>query len=146
MTGMFLSRRMKKKKDNISEDEYEEIRAEIIEVDALMKQARLEKEEASKEREKAEELMRIATEERDRLRTTMCASQNESRSPYDILGVHKNDSLDSIRKVYEKLIAIYHPDKHVATDELSREQKKELSQQIKTAYDWVLNHHPKYES
>lgn len=65
MTGIFWSRRMKKKEDKLFKDEYQEIQAEVLEADDLIKQARLEKEEARKEREKAEELMRAAIEKWD---------------------------------------------------------------------------------
>lgn len=65
MTGILWSRRMKKKEDKLFKDEYQEIQAEVLEADELIKQARLEKEEARKEREKAEELMRVAIEEWD---------------------------------------------------------------------------------
>jgi len=58
-----LSRRTKKKEDKIFKDEYQEIQAEVLEAGDLIKQARLEKEEARQEREKAEELMRVVVEE-----------------------------------------------------------------------------------
>jgi DnaJ-domain-containing protein 1 len=145
ITGILVSRKMKKKEDKIFKDEYQEIQAEILEADDLIRQAKLEKEEARKERKKAEELMRIAIEEWDHIRKKMHASHNEMRNPYEVLGVHRNDSFDTIKEVYRKLITIYHPVKHGAVDDLSQEPKKELSAQIKAAYDWVLKHHPKYE-
>ena len=145
ITGILLSRRMKKKEDKIFEDEYQEIQAEVLEADDLIKQAKLEKEEARKEREKAEELMRIASDEWDHKRKKIHVPNNKMRNPYEVLGVHKNDSLDTIKEVYKKLIAIYHPDKHGAVSDLSQEQKKELSAQIEAAYVWILKHHHKYE-
>jgi F0F1-type ATP synthase membrane subunit b/b' len=62
-TAILVSRRTKKKEDKIFKDEYQEIQAEVLEAGDLIKQARLEKEEARQEREKAEELMRIVVEE-----------------------------------------------------------------------------------
>jgi F0F1-type ATP synthase membrane subunit b/b' len=62
-TAILFSRRTKKKDDKIFKDEYQEIQAEVLEADDLIKQARLEKEEARQEREKAEELMRVVVEE-----------------------------------------------------------------------------------
>lgn len=58
-----MSRRTKKKEDKIFKDEYQEIQAEVLEAGDLIKQARLEKEEARQEREKAEELMRVVVKE-----------------------------------------------------------------------------------
>lgn len=65
ITGILWSRRMKKKEEKIFKDEYQEIQAEVLEADDLINQAKLVKEEAREEREKAEELMRIAIEEWD---------------------------------------------------------------------------------
>lgn len=62
-TAILVSRRTKKKEDKIFKDEYQEIQAEVLEAGDLIKQARLEKEEARQEREKAEELMRVVVEE-----------------------------------------------------------------------------------
>lgn len=134
---------MTKKEDKLFKDEYQEIQAEVLEADELIKQAKLEKEKARKERKKAEELMRIASEEWINIRKRKYLSPNEIRNPYEVLGVHKNDSFDTIKEVYRELIAIYHPVKLGTVDDLSREQKKELNKQIKAAYAWLLKHHAK---
>ena len=64
-------------------------------------------------------------------------------NPYNVLGVHENDSLETIKQVYRKLVQIYHPDKHMRTNRLSREQKNDLLARINAAYDWISEHHGK---
>jgi len=141
VTAVVLSRRMKKKENKTYEGEYQEIQAEIFDTEKLQHQAKLEKEEARKERQMAEELMRMSIEERDQTRDIKYLSDNEMRDPYAILGVHKNDSLDTIKEVYQQLIDIYNPDKHQAADNLSIDQKKEMIARIEVAYEWLLKYH-----
>jgi hypothetical protein len=52
-------------------------------------------------------------------------------NPYEILGVEKNDSKQTIKKIYYKLAKIYHPDKGLKRD--AKRFKK-----IKKAYDTII--------
>ncbi|MEO5360376.1 MAG: J domain-containing protein [Nitrospirota bacterium] len=66
----------------------------------------------------------------------------EADDPYTILGVHRNDSIDKIKRVYLKLQEAYHPDKHAAdSTEASMEQKNKKIKQINAAYEWILKNH-----
>ena len=55
--------------------------------------------------------------------------------PYKILGVNRNDSIESIKKKYKKLALKYHPDRNRTNKELNEETFK----QINSAYDIIVN-------
>ena len=123
------------------EDEVQEIQAEIIDAENIIHQAKLKKLEVREEGWIAEEPMSMSAEKWDQGRERMYLSDNEINNPYEVLGVHKKDSLATIKEVYKKLIDIYNPDKHQTADDLSLDQKKELSARINTAYEWLLKYH-----
>ena len=67
--------------------------------------------------------------------------ENDTANPYETLGVHQNDSWETIDNVYKNLIDIYHPDRDSEATHLSVEQKRELTAQINAAYDWLKKYH-----
>lgn len=71
-------------------------------------------------------------------------AEHDTANPYEILGVHKNDSWKTIDNVYRKLIDLYHPDRYSEATHLSVEQKRELTAQINAAYDWLKKYHKIY--
>lgn len=132
---------MRKKENKMFKDEYQEIQAEIFDAENIIHQTKFKKLEARKERGISEELMSMPAEEWDQIREKIYISDNEIRTPYEVLGVHKNDSLDTIKEVYKKLIDIYNPDKYQTADDLSLDQKKEMGARINAAYEWLLKYH-----
>lgn len=105
-TGIVLSKKKKNKDEKHSNDEYEEIQAEIFEPDDITRQV-----------------------------------EQNTTNPYEILGVHKSDSLETIDSVYRKLIDIHHPDRHSEANHLSIDQKRELTAKIDAAYHWLIKYH-----
>lgn len=47
---------------------------------------------------------------------------------YEVLGVHKTDSEDEIRKAYRKLVVKFHPDRNPDKREEAEAKLKELSE------------------
>lgn len=68
-------------------------------------------------------------------------AEHDTANPYETLGVHQNDSWETIDNVYKNLIDIYHPDRGSEATHLSVEQKRELTAQINAAYDWLKKYH-----
>ena len=92
-------------------------------------------------RESSERYIEVEAEvlERPSLPSAQLAGDGEQGvSPYQVLGVHENDSMEVIRDVYDKLSEIYHPGKYLDADELSREQKMKRFEQIRDAYARIL--------
>jgi|GEM_PF-5894143 len=125
----------------IYEEEAQKIRDEYLRAEELRRQAEMDRKKAMSEREIAEEFRRKAEAEWERIRTKMSSTNDEMKNPYIVLGVHENDSLETIKEVYRKLVQIYHPDKHGRADDLSRKQKNELMARINASYEWILKHH-----
>jgi len=115
---------------------------EYLRIEELLKQAEIERQKAIIERKLAEELRKKFEEELKRI-STVKNSAADMKDPYDVLGVHKNDSLETIKEVYRSLVRIYHPDRFVQADELSRKQKTELMAIINASYEWILKNHMK---
>jgi len=70
-------------------------------------------------------------------------AQREARSPrsdpYEVLGVHRHDSIDEIKRAYRKLAAKYHPDK---VDHLGNEFRilaEQKFKEIQEAYQELVN-------
>ncbi len=59
------------------------------------------------------------------------------RDPYEVLGVSKNDSDDTIKNAYRELAKKYHPDKYVDNplSDLAGEKMKEINE----AYDAIMD-------
>lgn len=124
-------------------EDFEKIRSEYFKAEKLKKEAESDREKARLARQEAEEIRRKAFEEMEKIRTKLNASKNDMENPYNVLGVHENDSFDTIKEVYRKLVQIYHPDKHMRTNRLSMKQKNNLLSRINAAYDWIAEHHGK---
>lgn len=67
--------------------------------------------------------------------------EDVTANPYETLGVHQNDSWETIDNVYKNLIDIYHPNRDSEATHFSVEQKRELTAQINAAYDWLKKYH-----
>jgi len=124
-----------------SYEDYEKIRNEYLEAEKLKKEAEADREKARLARQEAEQIRQKAFEEWERIRKNMNASKDDMGNPYIVLGVHENDSFETIKDVYRKLVQIYHPDKHIQINKLSIKQKNDLIARINAAYDWVEEHH-----
>lgn len=62
---------------------------------------------------------------------------------YAILGVHENDSLETIKKAYRKLVREYHPDiiKAQGKDENYLKEATAKTQEINSAYEMIKKSH-----
>lgn len=125
----------------ITDEEADIIRNEYLKAEGIRKQAELERDKAKTEREIAEELRRKAQEEWERIKAKISTSTEDMKNPYQILGVHESDSLQTIKEIYRKLVTIYHPDKFGSINLLSKKQKNEHMAKINASYEWVLKHH-----
>jgi len=141
ITGIVFSKRAKKKKKKNTGNDYKQIHTENFEAEELLRQAKYERFKAREELKKAENLKKKAEEEWIKILAKMKVSQQEIKNPYDILGVHENDSIERIKEVHLKLIKIYHPDRYEKSNDLSKGQKNKMTSQINAAYDWILKHH-----
>lgn len=57
-------------------------------------------------------------------------------SPYDLLEINKNASLQEVKKAYRKKIQIYHPDKNSS---FSKEYGENVSKLLNNAYNTIIN-------
>ena len=128
--------------DAFSED-FENIRSEYLKAERLKREAEADREKAKLARQEAEEIRQKAFVEWEKIRKNLNASKDDMENPYNVLGVHENDSFETIKEVYRKLVQIYHPDKHMRTNRLSIKQKNDLLSRINAAYDWIAEHHGK---
>ncbi|KJR41713.1 Heat shock protein DnaJ [Candidatus Magnetoovum chiemensis] len=117
--------------------------AEYVKVEELLRRARIESEKARADIQEAQRIKKEAYEELQRIKSEINASQKHIKDPYSVLGVHRNDSLETIKEVYLKLATIYHPDKHSNADYLAIQQKNSLMARINSAYEWILKQHGK---
>lgn len=141
VTGVILSYRAKRKKNKGINFDYEEIRAEVLEAEDIMRQAKRERAIAREELKKAEELKRRAANEWIKIRAKMRPSKEEIISPYEVLGVHEKDSLENIQKHYQKLLQKYDLERNEDGDFLSKRQKKDIVTNINHAYNWIKVYH-----
>jgi hypothetical protein len=126
-----------------SAEDFEKIRNEYLKAERLKREAEEDRQKARLSRQEAEQIRQKAFEEWEKIKKNMNASRSDIKDPYDVIGVHKNDSFESIKEVYKKLIQIYHPDKYMGASGLSIKQKNELLSRINAAYDWISKHHGK---
>jgi len=124
-------------------EDFEKIQSEYFKAERLKREAEADREKARLARQEAEEIRQKAFEEWEKIRKNLNASKDDMENPYNVLGVHENDSFDTIKEVYRKLVQIYHPDKHMRTNRLSIKQKNDLLSRINAAYDWIAEHHGK---
>lgn len=124
-------------------EDFEKIRSEYFKAERLKREAEADREKARFARQEAEEIRQKAFEEWEKIRKNLNAPKDDMENPYNVLGVHANDSFDTIKEVYRKLVQIYHPDKHMRTNRLSIKQKNDLLSRINAAYDWIAEHHGK---
>lgn len=124
-------------------EDFEKIRSEYLKAEKLKREAEIDRKKARLARQEAEEMRQKAFEEWEKIRKDLNASKGDMENPYNVLGVHENDSFETIKEVYRKLVQIYHPDKHMRTNRLSIEQKNDLLSRINAAYDWISEHHRK---
>ena len=61
--------------------------------------------------------------------------------PFEVLGVHKTDSIETIHRTYRAIVALYHPDKHSSATEESRKQKNNYLSKLNGAYEKILQLH-----
>ena len=124
-------------------EDFEKIQSEYFKAERLKREAEADREKARLARQEAEQIRQKAFEEWEKIRKNLNASKDDMENPYNVLGVHENDSFDTIKEVYRKLVQIYHPDKHMRTNRLSIKQKNDLLSRINAAYDWIAEHHGK---
>lgn len=66
----------------------------------------------------------------------------EDVSPYDVLGVSKDNSIDEINAVYKRLVIMLHPDKQMTAEALkmgwSVEEKNQAFREVRKAYQTIL--------
>lgn len=64
-------------------------------------------------------------------------------SPYEILGLSENNSIEEIHAVYRRLVLVLHPDKELTTEAKrlgwSREDKNEAFIKVRNAYKQILS-------
>ncbi|MBF0541031.1 MAG: DnaJ domain-containing protein [Nitrospirae bacterium] len=113
------------------------IQNEYLKVEQMKIQAQDELAKANAERKRAMELFKKAEEELSKTNLTIGLNEHHSHNPYEILGVHPSDSMETIREIYKKLICIYHPDKHGSLNLLSKKQKNDFMAKINASYDLV---------
>jgi len=131
---------LKEQKNNnklFSAEEMIKIQSEYLKVEQLRRIAEEELNIAKAERKRAMEMFKRAEDELARSSFNTGLLDNNSNNPYEILGVHPSDSIETIREVYKKLICIYHPDKHGSLNILSKKQKNDLMAKINVSYDIV---------
>ena len=117
------------------------LRDEYLKAENLRKEAELDRTRVQKEREAIEKRRRKWEEESKQIKARMKLASAQTNNPYEILGVHESDSLETIKEVYRKLVQIYHPDKQQGLHEVSRKQKAELMARVNAGYEWILRHH-----
>lgn len=140
-TGLILSHRAKKKKNEKANFDYKEVRAEVIEAEDIMRQAKNERDIARQELKEAEELKRKAANEWAKIRTKMKASYEDMKNPYQVLGVDENDSLEIIKERYQKLIQKYDSERAGYADLLSKKQQRNQLKKINHSYNWIITYH-----
>ncbi|MDH5327699.1 MAG: J domain-containing protein [Gammaproteobacteria bacterium] len=59
-------------------------------------------------------------------------------SPFELLGVTKDSSLDEVKRMYRKKIKLYHPDK---SDEFMKDYGEEISKILNQAYKKLLDYY-----
>lgn len=123
---------------DITDEEAEMIRLDYQKIQELKQEAEEERNKARTAREHAEHLRKKAEQEWEAVKNRMGEDLDD---PYTILGVHKTDSLATIKGVYKKLVAIYHPDTYQKASDISKKQKNELMAKINVSYEWILKHH-----
>jgi|SaaInl8_200m_RNA_FD_contig_51_844180_length_1675_multi_6_in_0_out_0_3 DnaJ like chaperone protein len=66
-------------------------------------------------------------------------SGNSMKDPYEVLGVNRQDSFESIKKAYRKLVKKFHPDniQSKGLDEEFMHFAKQRMQEINTAYETI---------
>ncbi len=69
--------------------------------------------------------------------------QGRTKDPFEILGVHKTDSIETIHRAYRAIVSIYHPDKHGSATVESKKQKNNFLSSINEAYEKILALHNK---
>jgi DnaJ like chaperone protein len=69
--------------------------------------------------------------------------QTTLKDAYAVLGVNENDSLESIKKAYRKLVREYHPDiiKAQGKDENYLKEATAKTQEINSAYEMIKKSH-----
>lgn len=129
---------------NMFADEAAKLQAEYLKVEELRKKTEDELAIANVERKRAKELLKKAEDEMMRINRWDNSLNNydvhNSHNPYEILGVHPSDSVETIREIYKKLICIYHPDKHGNLNILSKKQKNDFMAKINSSYDIITKH------
>lgn len=140
-TGVILSHRAKKKKSDKTNFDYNEIRAEVVEAEDIMRQAQNERARARKELKEAEELKRKAASEWAKIRSRMKASYEDMKNPYQVLGVDENDSLEMIKEHYQKLVQTYDPERIGDAEGLSKKEQLNQLKKIEHSYNWIITYH-----
>jgi hypothetical protein len=108
-----------------------------LSAEEFLRKAELEYQKLSSKRAANERLNRKLREKLEK------ANKLTRDDPFEILGVHRTDSIDTIHRAYRAIVAIYHPDKHGSATEDSRKQKNNHLASINAAYGKILALHKK---